>query len=147
MKRIALILACLMPWPAVADPPKASAPAADLGKPLTAAEFEAYALGKTLSYGAAGQVWGQEEYLPGRQVVWAFTGQPCQYGTWTEEMSVDDAPLICFLYEDDPEQKCWEFFKGTSGLVAQFLGDSGTSLAEVGQTSEPMNCPGPKVGV
>ena len=147
MNRFALILACVLALPASADPPKAGAPSADLGPPLSAAEFEAYALGKTLTYGGDGQVWGQEEYLPGRQVVWAFTDQPCEYGTWTEEQTEAKAPMICFAYEGNPNTNCWQFFKGRTGLVALFIGDGSTSLAEVDQTSKPMQCPGPKVGV
>jgi hypothetical protein len=147
MNRLALTLACLLPLPALADPPRASLPTADLGAPLSAAEFEAYALGKTLTYGAAGQVWGQEEYLPDRQVVWAFTDQPCEYGTWTEAVTAANAPMICFVYEDHPDSNCWQFFRGESGLVALFIGEGNTALTEVDQTSEPMQCPGPKVGV
>ncbi len=153
VNRLALILVCLLPLPAVADPPKPDEPhmsqdsAANLGPPLSAAEFEAYAYGKTLTYGAGGQVWGQEEYLAGRQVVWAFTDQPCEYGTWTEEQTAAQAPMICFTYEDNPDTNCWQFFKGKSGLVALFIGEGNTSLAEVDQTSQPMQCPGPKVGV
>ena len=152
MNRFALALACLLPLPALADPPNAgrmdvTPSVADLGPPLSASEFEAYALGKTLTYGAGGEVWGQEEYLPGRQVVWAFTDQPCEYGAWTEEQSDTNAPMICFLYEDNPNTNCWQFFKGKSGLVALFVGDGNTALSEVAQTSQPMQCPGPKVGV
>ena len=136
---------------ALADPPGTHgamppAEATPPGPPLTAAEFEAYALGKTLTYAQSGQVWGQEEYLPGHQVVWAFSGQPCEYGTWIET-PVDGAPAICFLYENNPDQNCWQFYHGRAGLVAVFLGGDGAALAEVAQTAQPMQCPGPKVGV
>ncbi|MGV8987069.1 MAG: hypothetical protein ACOH2H_12390 [Cypionkella sp.] len=141
MKRILLALS-LLPLPALADPP-----AAQLGTPLSAGEFEAYATGKTLTYGEGGQVWGQEEYLPGRQVIWAFSDQPCEYGTWTEQRSADNAPQICFHYTDNPDQICWQFYLGKSGLVAMFMGGGGSALSEVAQTSQPMQCPGPKVGV
>ena len=154
MNRFALTLLCLMPLPALADPPAALpgfdpglAASADLGPPLTAAEFEAYAVGKTLTYGGAGAVWGQEEYLPGHQVIWAFTDQPCQYGTWTEALSADNAPMICFIYDDSEDQNCWQFYHVKTGLVALFVGEGNTALTEVDQTSAPMQCPGPKVGV
>ena len=137
MRRYLFALA-LLPLPALADPPQAM-----LGPPLTAAEFDAYATGKTLLYAQGGTVWGQEQYLTGRRVLWAFTGQPCEYGIW---YAADSA--ICFVYEGKPDPNCWQFHLGALGLVAQFLGSDGsTLLSEVGQTDTPMNCPGPQVGV
>ncbi len=141
MKRIVLAL-CLIPLPALADPPSAQ-----LGAPLSATQFEAYAIGKTLTYAEGGQVWGQEEYLPDHQVVWAFTDQPCQYGTWTEGPAAGNGPQICFVYSDSPEQNCWQFYLGTAGLVAVYIGGGPTALSEVAQTNAPMQCPGPRVGV
>lgn len=141
MRYLAALLTVL-PLCAWADPPTAN-----LGPPMTAAEFEAYAVGKTLTYGADGTVWGQEEYLPGRQVVWAFTDQPCEYGTWQEVDAPDWGPMICFVYEDKPDQNCWQFFHGGAGLIARYVGGGDTSLSEVAQSDQPMNCPGPKVGV
>lgn len=146
MKRLALALCLLLPLPALADPPGAAAAPPDLGAPLSAAEFEAYATGKTLTYADSGQVWGQEEYLPGRQVVWAFTGEPCEYGTWTAETAADGRPMLCFTYEGNPDPNCWQFYHGPAGLVALFVGGGGNPLSEVAQTDKPMNCPGPKVG-
>lgn len=147
MKTLSFLL-CLMALPALADPPGlVPAPASPQGAPLTAAEFEAYALGKTLTYAQSGQVWGQEQYLPDHQVIWAFTDQPCEFGHWTEERTVDDAPLICFVYESTTEPNCWQFYRDASGLSAVFLGDGGPALAEVAQTDKPMQCPGPRVGV
>lgn len=155
---IALALTCLplaAPMVALADtPPEGTSPAlplapppTDLGAPLTAAQFEAYATGKTLTYAQDGKVWGQEEYLPNRQVVWAFTGEPCEYGTWTEEKAYDDTPMMCFVYDDNPDHNCWQFYLGKAGLVALFVGGGNTAFSEVDQTSAPMQCPGPKIGV
>jgi len=121
----------------------ATLPARSADAPLTAQEFEAYATGKTLSYAQAGTVWGSEQYLPGRKVIWAFTEDDCQYGHWYE-----DAGNICFVYENDPAPQCWRFFREEKGLRAVFLdGDGMTLLSEVGQSSKPLNCPGPDVGV
>lgn len=127
-----------MPLAIRADPP--SAPGPDLGPPISAAQFDAYSEGKTLFYAESGQVWGSEHYMPNHQVMWAFTGQDCEYGQW-----YDDHGAICFVYEGNPNPNCWHFYLGSTGLVAKFL--SGSSLlSEVGQTSEPMQCAGPQVG-
>lgn len=148
MKQLVLILGFALPLPLCAEPlAPPQDPPQTLGQALTAAEFETYALGKTLTYGANGAVWGQEEYLPDRQVVWAFTGEPCEYGHWTEVSTPDAGPMICFTYEQNPNVSCWQFFKGQSGLVAAFIGGQAPELAEVAQTEQPMQCPGPKVGV
>ena len=128
----------LAPLPALADPPSAN-----LGAPLSASEFESYATGKTLTYAQGGQVWGTEQYLPGRQVLWAFTDQPCLAGVWHPENQA-----ICFEYEGETGQSCWLFYQGPGGLVAQFQSGDGTeNLSETARTSTPMQCPGPKVGV
>lgn len=134
----ALLLAATLALPALAQE---ATPVADA--PLSGAEFDAYATGKTLSYAQDGVVWGSEQYLPGRKVIWAFTEDDCQYGHWFE-----DQGNICFLYDNDPAAQCWKFFHEATGLRAIFMGaDGGTSLSEVAQSTTPLNCPGPDVGV
>ena len=140
--RVLFLILTLLAQPAFADPP-GTATGSGLGAALSAPEFNAYATGKTLIYAADGAVWGSEQYLSGHRVLWAFTGQPCEYGTW-----YDDAGAICFLYEGKPDPNCWHFYHGERGLIAQFVGgNANNALSEVGQSAEPMNCPGPKVGV
>lgn len=109
---------------------------------MTGDEFDDYTRGKTLAYSWEGQVFGKEQYLPGRRVVWAFTGDDCRWGKWYEQ-----AGNICFVYDDDPTPKCWAFQRGAAGLHAKFLGDpDGTELSEVEQSATPLGCPGPDVG-
>ncbi len=111
--------------------------------PMTAAEFEAYATGKTLTYARDGQIWGTEQYLPGRKVIWAFTADECREGVWYE-----DQGAICFVYDGDGLPQCWDFYLEADRLSARFLGDSdGVPLSEVAQTDGPMPCAGPDVGV
>lgn len=111
--------------------------------PMTAAEFERYVTGKTLSYAEAGIPYGKEEYLPGRRVRWAFEGGECQEGIWYAE-----GPLICFVYEYQPAPQCWTFIEGPAGLIARFEHpDGGRELYEANQSDEPLSCPGPDVGV
>ena len=110
---------------------------------MTAAEFEAYATGKTLTYSVTGEVYGAEQYLPGRRVVWAFKDDQCADGVWYEE-----AGLICFTYENMVDPQCWNFYLGDAGLRAEFVGDAaGSELSEVAQSAKPLSCAGPDVGV
>ncbi len=119
----------------------ASAEAADA--PMSAAEFDAYATGKTLTYALGGEVYGAEQYLPGRRVVWAFKGEECRNGVWYEE-----AGQICFVYEQDSTPQCWRFLNSPGGLRARFSGDpEGAELAAVQESQQPLICAGPDVGV
>lgn len=116
---------------------------AHAAEPMTAAEFEAYVTGKTLTYSQAGSIFGTEEYLPGRKVRWQFTQDECQYGSWYQK---DD--LICFTYEYDTGEHCWTFWKEGDVLQALSVNDApGAELSEVAQTSNGLACPGPEVGV
>ncbi|GKY87253.1 hypothetical protein [Sinisalibacter aestuarii] len=110
-------------------------------EPMTGAEFEAYTTGKTLLYGIGGQVYGGEDYLPGRKVRWSFLDGKCLDGTWYEA-----AGQICFAYVDDPTPVCWVFFETGDGLVAHLNGDETQSLYETGEADEPLFCLGPEVG-
>ena len=111
--------------------------------PMTAAEFEAYTTGKTLTYSLGGEVFGTEQYRPGRQVVWAFTGDDCTDGRWYEQ-----AGLICFVYPTDGTPQCWTFYLDNNSLRAKFIGDSSEAeLSVVAQSPKPMACMGPDVGV
>jgi hypothetical protein len=112
--------------------------------PMSAAEFESYSTGKTLTYGLGGEVYGIEQYLPGRRVLWAFKGDECRKGYWYEA-----GQEICFVYEDDFDgPQCWTFHRIDGGIRARFAGDpNGADLSEVAQSSSPLICAGPDVGV
>ena len=113
--------------------------------PMTAEEFDAYSRGKTFYYGSMGEPYGVERYLPDRRVTWSFLDGKCADGRWYESNG-----MICFEYEADPDPgpQCWTFFRGPSGLVAQFEGDPAqTTLYEVQNADRPMTCMGPDVGV
>lgn len=110
---------------------------------MSAAEFDAYTKGKTLFYGRGNAPYGAEIYLPDRRVRWSFLDGECKDGEWYE-----DAGLICFVYEDNPEPQCWSFQKTSSGLTAQFENEPGsTVLYEADETGQEMLCLGPKIGV
>ena len=117
--------------------------AAEPGRPLTAAEFDAATVGRTLYSNSGGLAYGAEQYLPGRRVIWAFMGDDCRKGEWYEQDG-----FICFVYEDTPEPQCWTFFKAPEGLTARFRGDPyDLPLVAVEESPEPMACLGPNVGV
>lgn len=128
--RLSLILG-LLPLPALAE------------TPMTAAQFEAYSTGKTLTYALGGVVWGTEEYKANRRVMWAFTEAECRDGYWYEKGNE-----ICFIYEDPNDPKCWLFYLDAAGMRARFATDPPEmELSEVANSTEPMGCLGPDVGV
>lgn len=110
---------------------------------MDADAFEAYSQGKTLYFGNDGTTYGAEQYLPNRRVRWSFLDGRCKEGNWFQ-----DGELICFVYEDDSEPKCWSVFKSVDGLVVQLKnGSNQTTLFEVKPSNEPMVCLGPEIGV
>ena len=126
--RLAVLL--LAATPAVAEPP------------LTAAQFEALTLGRTMTWAEYGQVSGVEQYLPDRRVRWTVLGDDCKAGHWYQA-----GDQICFQYEDDPAPDCWKITLGGSGMIARYAGTP--PYAEpvvVEETTEPMACFGPEVG-
>ncbi len=140
-----------MPYPALSLPRLAtllvtlafSLPA-QADTPMDAETFERYTQGRTLSFNSQGQPYGIEQYLPGRRVLWAFIGQECEEGVWYPRDS-----MICFAYDNFPEEQCWEFYETETGLRAVFIGPDGpsTELVEVEQSNQPLLCEGPSVGV
>ena len=110
---------------------------------MSADEFDAYTRGKTFFYGSLGEPYGAEEYLENRRVRWTFLDGRCQDGVWYE-----DNGLICFVYDNQPDPQCWSFAQSAGGLIAQFENNPEmTELYEVRQSSEPLMCLGPEVGV
>jgi len=127
--KIAACVALLLAGPVLAD------------DPMTAAAFDEFTTGRTLGYAGAGGVFGLERYHDGRRVTWAFLGQECRTGTW-----YPDGANICFVYDHDPEPKCWQFIARGDSLDAWFL--DGKTLVPgyaVVATDEPLICPGPGV--
>ena len=110
---------------------------------MNAAEFDAYTRGKTLYYGHEGEVYGVEQYLEGRRVIWSFLDGQCRHGVWFE-----DEGLICFVYEHEPNPQCWAFSLTGDRLVARFEDSAEpTELYDAQDTDDGMLCYGPDVGV
>ncbi len=136
--RAAVLVVALVPLATAAPLARSAEPA------MSAAEFEAYVTGRTLTYASdGGGPYGAEQYLPNRRVIWTFLDGECQEGIWYE-----DAGQICFLYDFAPEPQCWTFWEGGAGLIARFENDpEARELYEVRQSAEPLRCLGPEVGV
>lgn len=118
--------------------------AARAEQPIGGARFGALVTGRTLSWGDAGAVFGQEQYLPGGRVKWLVPDGSCKLGHWWEEVP----GLICFGYDDGGAPACWRFFEGEAGLKAQSVEDStGFLWSEIGNSDQPLACTGPMVGV
>lgn len=130
-------IACLFALPFTAPPLAAK-------EPMDAGQFEDYTTGRTLSFSAEGVPYGIEQYLPGRRVLWAFLGDTCQEGTWYER-----GGMICFVYDHNPVEQCWSFYRTETGLRAIFQGPDGpgTELYEVERSTRPLSCAAPGVGV
>jgi len=127
--RAALAL-CLFVTPALAEPP------------LSAEAFDAITLGRTMTWAEFGQVYGVEQYLPGRRVRWTVLGDDCVTGHWHAE-----GPAICFQYDHRPDPVCWEITAAGKGLRARLIGDApDRAPVVIEDTTEPLACFGPKVG-
>jgi hypothetical protein len=127
----ALLALALMSAPAAAEPP------------LTAAEFEAYTEGLTLTYRIGGRAYGIEQYLSDRRVRWVFIGGECLDGTWYPA-----GDQICFAYDGISEDQCWSFYRADGGLQAIFENNpESTVIFETRASRDPLICPGPRIGV
>ncbi len=132
MMRQTLLALALAVQPAIAE------------TPMSGAEFDAYTMGKTLTYFESGYAYGTERYKADRKVIWAFDGDDCQDGEWYEP----EPGLICFIYEEGINgPQCWNFYRGETGLRARFAGDpEGRELYETRPNAKPLLCLGPEVG-
>ncbi|MBS1303008.1 hypothetical protein [Loktanella sp. SALINAS62] len=109
------------------------AAAADL---LTADGFESYVTGKTLAFtGTDGTIFGIEQYLPDRRVIWSGAPGDCIAGRW-----FDSDNQICFAYDGDPLPKCWSVSLTNTGLRAESSLYQ-TLLIEAQETT--LTCAGP----
>ena len=118
---------------------------APAGERMSGAEFDAFTQGQTFTYGNRGGPYGAEAYLEDRRVRWSFLDGECNAGYWYE---TDDS-LICFVYEDRPDDpQCWSFYMRDGRLVATFESNGrSTELYQIDKSDEPLLCHGPKIGV
>lgn len=106
--------------------------------PMTGQEFARYVKNKTLTYTYPSGLIGVERYNPDRSVVWQFDGGTCEKGIWYPQED-----QICFLYEHDPDPKCWWVYRTDTGIRSDFVGGQALSVDNVLSKSVPLQCPGP----
>ena len=111
---------------------------------LTPGAFEAMAEGRTLHFTHLGAPYGAEQFFEGRRSLWRYADGTCTEGRWW-----DEGGAICFRYADEPAPQCWRFLPRSGGMAAELVeGGAGTGfVVEMSHAdTEPLPCPGPKVG-
>ena len=112
------------------------APQAKAQDKMTGDAFDAHVTGRTITFRTETIArYGIEAYLSGRRVMWSAFDGSCMFGIWYE--SEGD---ICFLYEDDPEPKCWATYLQDGKIRAEFSNiPDGTVIYET-DADEPLIC-------
>lgn len=111
------------------------------GEPLTGEAFGQEVEGWTLDFDSGGVPAGREQYFPGGTVLWENGAGQCLHGRW---LAIDE--LICFSYEDDPDDlRCWDVLRSEEGVIA--VSPEGSALRESRRSQENLTCPGPALGV
>ncbi|MEM9779660.1 MAG: hypothetical protein AAF813_07055 [Pseudomonadota bacterium] len=114
-------------------------------EPIDGDTFEAMSTGTTMEFGRGGTWYGAEQYLPDRQVVWKYADGTCTYGEWFERNGA-----LCFVYEDNPVPQCWVVTRRNNDIFVRPEGTGPQSPSELTVTSEstePLDCPAPDLGV
>lgn len=118
-------------------------PALAQERPVLPEEFESLVTGSTLLYRNSQREHGAEEYLDNRRVRWSFLDGDCTEGYWYPK-----GPQICFVYDDYPNEQCWQFYQDGGRLIARFEDSpTGTELYETSRRDSPLYCLGPEIGV
>ncbi|QHQ34993.1 hypothetical protein [Algicella marina] len=134
MKRRYLTMILVLPGHALAE------------KQLSPGEFEELVSGKTLYFEQNGSPYGAERYRYGRQSTWQYTDGSCVEGQW---YAIEDT--ICFIYENSPfSPQCWIFTNRDGDYFARTVGTQEGAASELivsREDNEPLDCPGPDLGV
>ena len=110
---------------------------------MSAAEFEAWSEGRTLTYSTGGSPYGAEEHRAGRRVRWTRFDETCVEGVWFPR-----GEEICFVYDEGVEgERCWRYTRTPDGLRGELRRADGTFVADpIRRVDEPLDCVGPEVG-
>lgn len=116
-----------------------AAPAQEL---MTPDDFDAWSTGQTLDYYLDGTYWGSEAHYPGRTTTDELE-DGCHAGRWFPQ---DGA--ICFEYDYSEDRACWFFWRDGDTVTAKTTDAAPEVMPYVVKPSQnPLNCPGPDVGV
>ncbi len=110
---------------------------------MTPEAFDTWSTGHTLDYFYSdGTLWGSEAHYSGR-VTTDEAEDGCREGRWFPQ---DGA--ICFEYENTEGSACWFFWQDGDSVTAKTV-ESGSDVPpyDVRLSQNPLNCPGPDVGV
>lgn len=109
---------------------------------MTPEDFDAWSTGRTLDYFLDGTYWGSEAHFPGRATT-DETDEGCRAGSWFPQ-----GGAICFEYERAEGTFCWFFWRDGETVTARTV-EAGPEVTpyEVKPSQNPLNCPGPDVGV
>lgn len=107
---------------------------------MSAAEFEAWSSGKTLTYADDGAVWGSEMHLADRQTLDDGDGGQCNAGRWYPQ-----GDAICFTYDISPGPFCWRFLRDGDQVFAEVATNAELRFS-VTLSDAPLPCI-PAVGV
>ena len=125
MRALLLCLTFAMPLTAHAE-----------GTPLSGDAFEALTRGKVMNHFQFGGMYGAEEYLPGRRVIWQ-DGEGCMRGHWTEA----SPGLLCFRYDGTAETWCWAYIqRADGGFDALLDGKPGDNPITLQPGRGPLSC-------
>jgi hypothetical protein len=106
-------------------------------------EFEEMSEGKSMYFFQNGQFYGAEQFYKGRKSTWQFLDGQCSEGRWRAEQDA-----MCFTYEHNNDEQCWQMFRQTDGRVTvRGIGaDPANDLDLRATTDGNLNCPGPAIG-
>ncbi|WP_151720453.1 hypothetical protein [Gemmobacter serpentinus] len=110
---------------------------ADEAAPLSGDAFDALTRGTVMDhYYEHGGLYGAEEYLPGRRVIWR-DGEGCMRGHWTET----SPGLLCFRYDGTSATWCWNYVpRADGGLDALLDGEVGENPITLRRGHGPLSC-------
>jgi hypothetical protein len=133
-----ILIGLILSTPALAqDPAQDQTPPSDLpaGPALTARSFDALTLGKRFDTFDPNDLYGVEEFLPGQRSLWR-DARGCKSATWYQA-----GDMICFRYEDDPENPdCW-VYKTIDGVLWGWLdGQANGPTVRLIEGTTPMTC-------
>lgn len=133
MRLIIAVVIALFPALANAD---GNLPNTQPGKPMTAAEFDAYVTNRIISFATAtNPAFGVEHYRENREVIWSVGDGTCLSGKWFPQ----DGD-ICFVYEGDPQPKCWTITQTKSGLHGVYTTVPNTTVIFETKKPVPLTC-------